>query len=402
MYYRVLLASSVILVILPYGAHAQDDQERIQAAVRRGVQYLKSHQEKDGSWKHNGHDVGITALAGLALAENGVKLDDPVLKSAYLYVQSNASQTLQTYDISLSILFLVRVGNARDTELIHLLGRRLAAGQLASGGWSYACPQTIPAAVPASVTNKPTPKPDRSRRAGQLTAAAMAGQFGDNSNTQFAVLGIWAAGRAGLDVSGSMELIDQRFRTTQSQQGGWSYNGPRGESDSMTCAGLMALALAKGHKTLEAQLVNRRPDKDGPEGLGERPKMQSDSQIDQGIRRVEQFANNINSGSQLYFLWSLERVGVALGMARIGRVDWYSKGAVVLVQIQHADGGWRTGHSELADTAFALLFLRRSNLTQGMPQLVSSRNSEAGDNRMRSGNLEDLLRTVREPAKAKE
>ena len=178
--------------------------------------------------------------------------------------------------------------------------------------------------------------------------------FRSNSNTQFAVLGVWAAGRAGLNVSGPMELIDQRFRTTQSQQGGWAYNGPRGESDSMTCAGLMALALAKGHRTLEAQMVNRPPDKDPPEGPAERPKMESDSQIDQGIRRVEQFANNINPGSQLYFLWSLERVGVALSMPRIGRVDWYGRGAAVLVQTQHADGSWRSGHSELADTAFEI------------------------------------------------
>ena len=402
MYRRVLFSSSVFLLLLPSDAWAQDDVERIQAAVRRGVQYLKSRQGPDGSWKYNQHDVGITALLGLALAENGVQLDDPVLRSAYQYVQTNAPQIAQTYDVSLAILFLVRVGNARDTELIHLLGRRLAAGQLASGGWTYTCPQAVPPAAPASLTNKPSPKPDRTRRAGQLKAAQLTGQFGDNSNTQFAVLGIWAAGRAGLDVSGPMGLIDQRFRSTQSQQGGWGYNGPRGDSDAMTCAGLMALALAKGHKTLEAQMVNRRPDKDRPEGPAERPKMESDSQIDQGIRRVEQFANNINPGSSLYFLWSLERVGVALGMARIGRVDWYGRGAAALVQGQQADGSWRTAHGELADTAFALLFLRRSNLTQGMPQLVSSRSSESGDNRMRSGNVEDLIRTVRPPAEPKE
>ena len=167
----------------------------------------------------------------------------------------------------------------------------------------------------------------------------------------------------------------------------------------MTCAGLMALALAKGHRTLEAQMVNRRPDEDRPEGPVERPKMQSDPQIDKGIRRVEQYAMHIQPGSGLYFLWSLERVGVALGMARLGRVDWYSNGAAALLQTQQADGSWHSGHSELADTAFGLLFLRRSNLTQGMPQLVSSRSSDSNDNKMRSGNLEDLIRTVREPPK---
>jgi hypothetical protein len=394
----------LLTLLSPWAALAEDgDEGKIQTAVRRGVHYLKGRQDPDGSWKYNGHDVGITALVGLALVENGVKLDDPVLRSAYQYVQSNGPQTTQTYDIALAILFLVRVGNSRDTELIHQLGRRLTAGQLSTGGWTYNCPQAVPPASPATVTNKPPKKPDQTRRAGSMKVArTLSGPFGDNSNTQFAVLGIWAAGRAGLDVTEPMERIDERFRNSQSQQGGWAYSGPRGESDSMTCAGLMALALAKGHRTLEGQISNRRPAKDKTDSLVDRPKMESDSQIDLGIRRVEQYANNLNPGSQLYFLWSLERVGVALGMARIGRVDWYGKGSAVLVQTQQPDGSWRSGHSELADTSFGLLFLRRSNLTQGMPQLVSSRSSESSDNKMRSGNLEDLIRTVREPPKTEQ
>jgi len=145
-------------------------------------------------------------------------------------------------------------------------------------------------------------------------------------------------------------------------------------------------------------MVNRAPDKDKPEGPGGRPKMESDTQIDRGIQRVEFYANNISPNSTLYFLWSIERVAVALGLSRIGHVDWYNRGAAILLQTQQADGGWRSNRGDLSDTAFALLFLRRSNLTEGMPQLVTSRSGgDSNENKMRAGKLDDLKRSVKSP-----
>ena len=102
--------------------------------------------------------------------------------------------------------------------------------------------------------------------------------------------------------------------------------------------------------------------------------------------------------TEMYFLWSVERVGVALGMARFGGIDWYRRGASVLIKTQRPEGVWQTNRGPLPDTSFALLFLRRSNLTSGMPQLVTGRSSESGENRMRAGKLDDLIRTVRPPA----
>jgi hypothetical protein len=258
-----------------------------------------------------------------------------------------------------------------------------------------------------SVTNKPTATTDAKsgkseppKRAGRIAGGrAMGPGFGDNSNTQFAVLGVWAAGQAGLDVSETMAAVDQRFRTTQAKSGGWGYNGPGGDQPAMTCAGLMALILAKGQKTIEAQMVNRPPG-DAVEGPGGKPKMASDPQIDRGIDRVEFYAGHLAQNANLYFLWSVERVGVALGTARIGRVDWYSTGASLLLRTQAADGSWRSAHGELPDTSFALLFLRRSNLTKGMPQLLTNRSGETSDTKLRAGALEDLLKTVRTPAGA--
>jgi hypothetical protein len=386
------------VLLASVGAYAQDeDDAQIRNAVRRGVQFLKGQQNPDGSWSYPGHELGITSLAGLALIENGVTVQDPVIQKALKVVRGAAPSNAFTYDISLAILFLVRVADKSDNELILELGERLAGGQLSTGGWTYVCPLVPRPPRPASVSNSPRPSSNSSppaKRPGRLAASVGRSMgAGDNSNTQFAVLGVWAAGRAGLDVTETMGLVDKRFRGTQSGSGGWGYTGV-GDSDAMTCAGLMSLALAKGQKVLDGQMSNRKADGDAP---GARPKMESDAHIERGIRRVEFYANTIGPGSTLYFLWSVERVSVALGLKRLGAVDWYRRGANALLQAQQLDGGWRSNRGELADTSFALLFLHRSNLAEGMPQLVTGR---SGENNMRPGSLDDLIRSVRPDPKS--
>ncbi len=124
--------------------------------------------------------LGITALAGLALMENGVDRDDPAIKNADRVVRSLATRSNQTYDLALAILFLARRmpgSRGPDDELIELLGRRLAAGQR-EGMWSYLVPL----------------EDQTARRRRGINAVGQ----GDNSNTQFALLGIWTASRHGL------------------------------------------------------------------------------------------------------------------------------------------------------------------------------------------------------------
>jgi hypothetical protein len=388
----------VLVAVCPTAVWAQnDDDAQIRAAIRRGVQFLKSQQNDDGSWTHLGHDLGITALVGLALVENGVPVNDRVIQNALSVVRGTAPSNTFTYDISLAILFLSRVGASSDKALIQELGTRLAGGQLTTGGWTYVCPLVPQSAKPASVSNSPRPGTAADKRPGRLTTGMMRmGGFGDNSNTQFAVLGIWVAGRAGLDVRETMADVDRRFRSTQSPTGGWGYAGG-GESDAMTCAGLMSLALAKGHKILENQMANRKPG----EGGADKRKADADPQLERGLKRVELYANTMGPGSTLYFMWSIERVAVALGLNRLGNIDWYKRGAATLVEAQQRDGSWVSNRTALPDTSFALLFLHRSNLTQGMPQLITGR-SGGSENQMRSGSLEDLVRSVKPAEKPDE
>jgi hypothetical protein len=45
-----------------------------------------------------------------------------------------------TYDLGMAVLFLEKLGDARDKALIQSLALRLVAGQSPAGGWDYKCP----------------------------------------------------------------------------------------------------------------------------------------------------------------------------------------------------------------------------------------------------------------------
>ena len=81
---------------------------------------------------------------------------------------------------------------------------------------------------------------------------------------------------------------------------------------------------------------------------------------------------NIGHGyGDLYFLWSMERVGVIYGVDKIGGFDWYDIGSTVLVRSQSPDGTWGvSSYGAEVNTAFAVLFLCRSNLARDLSSKV--------------------------------
>jgi hypothetical protein len=79
-------------------------------------------------------------------------------------------------------------------------------------------------------------------------------------------------------------------------------------------------------------------------------------------------------GLSLYFVWSVERIGVLYDLTHIGaNQDWYKWGVGLLLPTQNADGKWETGSyhgsNAIHDTCFALLFLKRVNLAQDLTDL---------------------------------
>src|SRR5262249_46487331 len=140
---------TIVVLILTLAPAAQaDGPQDIQRAIERGVTYLKNNQSKEGSWTFTGpsidggaHIVGITALAGLALLECDVPDDDPAIQGAARVVRYGMIATYDTYDLALVVMFLDRLRDADDEQLIHTAAGRLLAGQTRAGGWSYVCPR---------------------------------------------------------------------------------------------------------------------------------------------------------------------------------------------------------------------------------------------------------------------
>jgi hypothetical protein len=89
----------------------------------------------------------------------------------------------------------------------------------------------------------------------------------------------------------------------------------------------------------------------------------------------------------------LERVGVALDLDKLNGRDWYSWGAEFALATQNPDGTWTGSHGEGgADTCFALLFLKRANLTRDLSARM--RGKLSGARELRAGGAGGAALTI--------
>ena len=413
------------------------DQAAIDRAINLGVGFLQRNQnQQTGSWGTGtdvggggGWLVGYAALTGLALVECGVPTTDRGLQVAASVVRNNYTKIDSTYEVALAILFLDRMGNAKDRGVIQGLAARLIAGQTGSGGWAYKVPlpdpaqtrdvlaalrrltPTRPIASNFSFRDRPgslglcikmsddiRPKPvsvmdaaDVEKNRAAVVATLPAGMrplpvfqdmarlaltepegknsdpvngTTDNSNTHFATLALWAARRHDVPTERSFALLARRFRSSQSGEGLWAYGyakGGGGGTPAMTCIALLGLAI--GHALAVDSDAVARADQDPAilKALGSLGK-----QLGGPVGTIDNRPTPKDVGG-LYFLWALERIGVLYDLSTLGNKDWYKWGAEILLCHQKPDGSWEEGgypgESPTLNTALALLFLKRANLT---------------------------------------
>jgi len=352
------ICSSVLVVLVAVSpAHAQGNapsDQQIAGAIAHGLEFLKGFQADEGHWDDPSqpqHRLGLTALAGLALLENGVARNAPEIRKAREVVAELARESDQTYDLALAILFLARCQQGRRGEsdsLIQTLGLRLSHGDH-GGIWDYTVPRDVE--EPRDIAGGT--RRGRNRETARRVEAFSGQGQGDHSNTQFALLGLWGAGRHGFDSDRALESIDGHFRSTQLRDGRWGYRINMPGSDAMTCAGLMGLAIAAARPSVaERQTARAR-------GAA----LAADPAFQAALHAVGQDARRAGPQSDIYYLWSLERVCVALGLRSLDGFDWYARGARILVDRQRDDGGWPHDRwGRLPSTCLAMLFLRKANL----------------------------------------
>ncbi len=335
----VLVVALAALLAGPVAAQ-QVTSAQVQQAIDRGVRYLKRVQRADGSWPFRGYNQGGTALAAYALLLAGIPPSDPALDKALDYIATQPLQ--QTYSVALAALALSEADSQAYLPKIKECARWLLEAQLDGGMWTY----------------------------GQ---AARRGN-GDNSNTQFGVLGLWAAERAGVEIDEAVwRKISAHFQKTQDpRDGSWGYTGQVGEDAtySMTAAALGCLLIAN-HELVRAA-----------EACGE---VLVDKGMAAGLNWLERTGRG-QAPRELYQLYALERVGMFSNQSVVAGVDWYRSGASWLVSEQRGDGSWFYQSMEVG-TSFALLFLAK-----GRAPLVVSKLRVDPEEESRIDEVEKLVR----------
>ncbi|MBL8797476.1 MAG: hypothetical protein JNM56_26485 [Planctomycetia bacterium] len=380
----------------------------VKPAIERGVKALRAMQTEVFALKTHPH--GALALWGLTLLECDVPAEDPGVKKAAAELRQASVELTHTYSLALTVMFLDRLGEAQDQYLIQALAVRLLAGQRYADGWNYECPRPTAEEIrrlhahirqPREATKTPKGKGPPPLAADfveqvKLLEKQKAGDDalgkGDNSNTQFAIMGLWAARRQGVPVERALNRVAERFRKQQGNDGGWGYIPGNDSSASMTCAGLLAVAMSHG-ATYEAALrgepnknlirlsqdpVNGPAVKSALTALG--AAVQSSS---------HQRGQKLRKGH--YFLWSLERVALAYNLETIVGKDWYGWGSELLLASQGADGTWRGDYADaygpVIDTCFSLLFLRRVNLTRDLSATLKGHMADPGEVVLKGGGV---------------
>ncbi len=347
---RSLVGCLAILFAVQAG-QAEVTPEDVRDTIAAGVRYLKSQQLKDrGSWPDRvGYPGGVTALCTLALLECGEPLNSPAMDKALSYLRQ-LGEPQAVYTTSLQTMVFCAADPKKDMLLIQRNADWLARAQIMEG-----------------------------ERAGAWTYFSVAGQQarGDNSNSQFALLGLHEAEQLGVKVD---EATWQRaldyWLSCQRADGSWSYYKPMKEqpeappTGSMTCAGIGALVISQGRLSEgDARVV------DGT--IRCCCEQQDDDELQRALdwlgAKFTVNANptpagfgglNLGRSGLYYYLYGVERVGRLTGRRFLAKHDWYREGAEMLVQQQDKlSGFWRGDGSgednELIATSFALLFLAK-------------------------------------------
>lgn len=337
----LLLACALAMSAGPARAQQPEDVVR---AINRGVDFIKSKQRGDGRWEEfPGAPGGIDALATLALLSCDVPVDNPKIQAALKYLRQVPPEN--TYVTALQTMVFATADPKRDFALIKRNANWLIETRLPDGRWSY---------------------------------GAQGRGGGDNSNTQFALLGLQAAVEAGFSISPNFWRECRQFwLKTQSRVGSWGYPTTEGASGSMTAAGISSLVI-----TSREVLAVQTGVVDG------KPVQCNGAKDDPALRAAlgwmgRNFSVNTNPGGSnswlYYYLYGLERAGRLSGQRFFGNHDWYRRGARFLIDRQQVNGGWNIGGgglpAELINTSFALLFLSKGRI----PVIINKLKHGPGD-----------------------
>jgi len=326
----LLLVASLAVCLVAPSAHALTDEEVVKA-IEKGQEWLMGQQGGGGSWPEKAYTqspapCGHTEMAVFTLVYTGVHPNREALSQG---MDTLLTRNLDwTYAISLRCMayaYLQRKlsGQKRDMvrKALKLDAMWLVQAQGSHGGWNY-------------------------------TSLGGSGGRYDFSNTQMAILALREAALAGCEIP---EIVWRRaqklYFDNQRDDGSWEYQGKDNEGyGSMTAAGLASIFITMDN----LNLASGCPCQGGhsQQGGGE-----FERRVDRTLGWLEKNfdpkTNPKKGGWPLYWLYAVERVGIAAGYKYFGDHNWYVEGAEHLVKSRGGSGSW----GSLSNTCFAILFL---------------------------------------------
>jgi hypothetical protein len=285
--------------------------------VNRGLAWLKTQRNGSGYWDSSRGSVGVTAMATLAFLNAGYTEVDDVVSGGIDYLLANVHgdgsiyDNYSVYDTSLAILALKATYNPDYSDEIANAAEFLKNSQntnLSSayyGGWSY----------------------------GPTTSSA------DLSNSQFAILGLSAAGEITQSVSSAFQAF---LLACQNADGGFGYRPGSVSWGTTTAGGLWGLRLCGVQMTdpIVMNAVN-------------------------WLSTHEDLSFDENPGGQARIAYYQLTFAKAMAFCYLDPTtggqwytDWYDKLRQQISEDQHADGYLSDQHGAVIDTCFSVLAIQ--------------------------------------------
>ncbi|MCA9018948.1 MAG: HEAT repeat domain-containing protein [Planctomycetaceae bacterium] len=419
---KMWMPALILCSLLPAIGRAQPPQAEIDAAIKRGVAFLKERRDYGRS--------GLNAFLAYTLLKAGESPDSPIIQNCVKNILADHNQKNDegelfynpggdyNYCAGVQLMVLEAIDPEKYHAEIQTTVDFLIETQHSSGSWYY--PGDIP-------------------------------HNGDTSITQYAILGLWAAERAGIQIPTTVWDKAARWHlSTQLRDGGFGYH-PAVASESaakhtMCVAGTGSLFVismmlypdgksrspdqnptdgAKKKRFGFLEAVNLTDPSEADKNLITKPTIPLGA-IENGKSKGEDWViKNYNirnpTGWPIYYLYGLERIAALADAKKLGPHDWYADGARQLLTTQRDDGSWLGAGNSPPSTCLAIIFLSKATLKsikpkykpdavgagllaggRGLPKNlaeVQMRNGKV-ESKSLTGDLTELLAQLEDPANA--
>lgn len=337
------------------------DVAKIDQAVERAKKYLLSQSKSSAAG----------SLACYSLIKSGVDKEHPDIQRCVQEVVGKCRTTgyvpgsHYNYEAGVDAMLLEAANREKYKPQLEMIAQFLIGRQRPHGAWYY-----------------------------QIEIGG--GEFGDTSITQYAILGLWAAARADVEIPIEIwERAGKWLLMTQRRDGGFGYHpvDPRlggvnnDAMPTMTVAGTGSLLVIR-HVLFRDTAIDEspRPEVAAPvstKRFGVLDRMVDDKEkkakaktkanatmsaaaFDKAIKEGmnwtgDHFAEPAALASYgNYYFYGIERMGALLDVEKIKTHDWYNEGADELLRRQLNDGSWNDSCGAAPATALTILFLTKA------------------------------------------